>query len=156
MALTEYRGFFYNPETKLFYNDDAGKHPAPGSVDGKEAPFTFEPATAGMWPLGWPVRTLMPFGYATAETAELMLAILNRWVRSTTSDLFVTLTLVENTDYFGFKPSVPERLIDVRYRFGLDVPLQLNAGEEASKLMRNSEQWCKESFRATLRTAGVI
>jgi hypothetical protein len=155
MALTEYRGYFYNPETKLFYNDDAGRHPAPGSVDGNEAPFTFEPAVAGMWPFGWPTRTLMPFSYATAETAERMRVILNRWIRPT-SAAFITLTLVENTDYFGFKPSVPERLIEVNSKFGLDYPLRLNAGDEASKLMRNSEQWCKESFGATLKTAGIF
>jgi len=155
MVLTEYRGFFYNPETKLFYNDDAGKHLVPGSVDGKEAPFTFEPAVAGMWPFGWPARTLMPFSYATKETAERMRVILSRWIRPTSAHA-IALVLVEHTDYFGFKPSVPERLIEVSYKFGTDYPLRLNAGEEASKLMRNSEQWCKQSFEATLKTAGIF
>ena len=152
MSLTEYRGFFYNPETKLFYLDEAGKKPAPGSVDGKEAPFTFEPATAGMWPFGWPVRTLMPFSYATEETTERVLRILKSWLWGSTN---IILTPMENTNYFGFKPSVPERLIQVQDWQNINNPLRLNAGEEASKLMRNSADWCRESFRATLNNAGI-
>lgn len=147
MALTEYRGFYYNPETKLFYLDEEGKVP-------QSDKFTFENPTAGMWPFGWPVRQLNPFDYATKETAERVRAIMTKWLQG---NILVTLECVENkpSNYFGFQPSIGQWLIRVNYRHGTDMPLELNAGGEASKIMRNTERWCRQSFFATLKTAGI-
>jgi len=109
-----------------------------------------------MWPFGWPVRQLNPFDYATKETAERIRAKLTSYIPMT-SLTTVNLTLEENrpSNYFGFGPSHSQWLIRVNYKFGTDMPLDLNAGGEASKLMRNSESWCRQSFIATLREAGI-
>lgn len=150
MALTEYRGFYYNPATKLFYLDEDGTIPATDK-------YTFENPTAAMWPFGWPIRQLNPFDYATRETAERVRAKLTTFIPMS-SLTNVTLTLEENkpSNYFGFGPSHSQWLIRVNSKFGTDMPLDLNAGGEASKLMRNSENWCRQSFIATLREAGIV
>lgn len=150
MALTEYRGFYYNPETKLFYLDEAGKIP-------QSEKFTFENPTAPMWPFGWPVRQLNPFDYATKETTDRVRARMYEWLPPGLSKN-VRLIPFENkpSNYFGFQPSVSQWLIRVNYSFGnADTPLELNAGGEASKIMRNSENWCRQSFLATLAEAGI-
>lgn len=149
MALTEYRGFYYNPATKLFYLDEDGTIPATDK-------YTFENPTAAMWPFGWPTRQLNPFDYATRETAERVRVKLNSFIPMTLLNS-ITLTLEENkpSNYFGFSPSQSQWLIRVNYKFGTDMPLDLNAGGEASKLMRNSENWCRASFIATLQGAGI-
>lgn len=134
--LREYSGLFFDPATGKTYR-----------ADGTDTTYTFENARwAGPFGmhLTWP--WLNPIGFATAETAQRILA----WCRSVAPSS-LTVTLDESQNVVGpFYRTIERRIVvtDGAHRE------EFSAGWLANSIIRNGETLAARAWRAELVQAG--
>ena len=136
-GLREYSGIFFDPATGKTYR-----------TDGADTGYTFENARwAGPFGmhLTWP--WLNPIGFATAETADRILA----WARSIAPPT-LRVTLDDTQNIMGPFTRTIERRIVVSDGANSE---QFSAGWLANSIIRNGEMLAARSFQAEWRTAGL-
>lgn len=134
--LVEYSGLFFDRATGKMYRED-----------GSDTGFTFEPARwTGPWGLHFNWPWLNPISFATAETAEQVLA----WARQRVRRGVITFAVDDTQRVVGPFTRTVERLIAASDGNRTET---FSAGWLANSIIRNGEPRAAESFAAEIALA---